>query len=198
MSCTDISLANQAWLLSLARKSIEHACETGQMLTLEQLTFDESLNESLNEEACCFITLHKKGQLRGCIGSLVAYQALVEDVIENACGAALNDFRFPPIQRSEVEQLTIEISVLTPTVLIPCESEQELLTQLVPFEDGLIIEDELHKATFLPSVWQQLGEKKDFLAHLKAKAGMRRDYWSNTMKAYRYSTISFHDDHISS
>jgi AmmeMemoRadiSam system protein A len=193
MSCTDISLANQTWLLNLARKTIEYACETGEMLTTEQLSFAERLDAQLDEEGCCFVTLHKDGQLRGCIGSLVCYQTLARDVIVRAYGAALQDPRFTPVQEEEVDQLNIEISVLTPAELIPCDSEHDLLSQLVPFEDGLILEDDFHKAIFLPSVWQQLTQKKDFLAHLKVKAGMAKDYWSGSMKAYRYSTISFRD-----
>ena len=66
--------------------------------------------------------------------------------------------------------------------------EQDLLAQLRPGIDGLIIEDHGRRGTFLPSVWQSLPQREDFLRHLKAKAGLPEQYWSDSIRCYRYTT----------
>ena len=90
----------------------------------------------------------------------------------------------------ELTELEIHISLLTEHVLMSFCSEQDLINQLQPKIDGLILEEGLRRGTFLPSVWDQLPEPKQFLRHLKQKAGLSADYWSDTIKVYRYQTES--------
>jgi AmmeMemoRadiSam system protein B/AmmeMemoRadiSam system protein A len=136
-----------------------------------------------------FVTLKRNGQLRGCIGSPRAWRPLAEDVCDNAFKAAFADPRFPPLTASELEGLDLSISVLTPPRPMQVNDQADLLSQLRPRQDGLIIEDRGRSALFLPSVWEQLPDPAAFLTHLKAKAGMRADHWSDTFRASRFAAI---------
>lgn len=147
----------------------------------------------LKEQAATFVTLKKDGELRGCIGSLEAHRAIVEDVRANAVAAALHDPRFPPVTLVELEQLTIEISLLTPPRPLHFSDEADALAQLKPGIDGLIFESGGRRATFLPQVWEDLPEPREFLAQLKQKAGFAPDYWAADIKLQRYGALKFKD-----
>lgn len=134
------------------------------------------------EERAAFVTLNHHGQLRGCIGSLSAHQSLWDELSYDACAAAFRDRRFAPLSRDEFDDLDIHISILTPTQPLAVDSEQALLSALRPGVDGLVLEEGVRRATFLPQVWEQLPEPKRFLEHLKRKAGLAEDYWSDTMQ----------------
>jgi len=177
-------------LLTLARKSIQSGLDRGNRLTIRT----EDYSERLREKRACFVTLNKSSVLRGCIGHLEAVQPLVADVVENAYSAAFRDPRFPPLQSSELDSLDIHISVLTPASLLPFTSERDLVDKLQPGIDGLIIQSGSRRGTFLPSVWESLPEPREFLRHLKLKAGMTADYWSDDILTYRYTTESFSTD----
>ncbi len=186
MSYTD---SQQAQLLSLARKSIAQGLVDGRVLSLDTKNYDVSLRAL----GCCFVTLRKSGELRGCIGSLSPTLPLIEDVVGHAFSAAFEDPRFPKLAQGELSLLEIEISVLSPQVEIAFNSEDELLDQLNPFQDGLSLEDGYRHSTFLPSVWDVIPDKKTFLMKLKQKAGLSPTHWSDTLKAFRYQTISMHE-----
>jgi hypothetical protein len=85
----------------------------------------------------------------------------------------------------------VQISVLSPPEPLAFASEAELLALLRPGVDGLILDDRGRRGTFLPSVWAQLPEAREFLAHLKRKAGLPADHWSATLTVARYTTESF-------
>ena len=174
-------------LLTLARDSIDHGLAHGTPLHPDAAT----LPTGLCEKRASFVTLHLDGRLRGCIGSLEARRALAEDVAENAFAAAFRDPRFPPLGRVEAPRLELEISVLSPAQPMRFTSEADLLGQLRPGVDGLILSDQGRRGTFLPSVWSQLPEPGDFLAHLKRKAGLPGGHWSATLEVARYTTESF-------
>ncbi len=183
----DLIPEQQHSLLQLARQSIHYGLSerAGMALNLDDYPACFAINTAT------FVTLHKRHALRGCIGSLRAYRPLVEDIVAHARAAAFEDYRFPPVNHSELQQLTIEISILTPPELITQRCEAELLSQLQAGRDGLILTSGHHKATFLPSVWQQLPNKQEFLLHLKRKAGLADNDWPSDMSAQRYSTIRF-------
>jgi AmmeMemoRadiSam system protein A len=176
----------QHYLLQLARRSIRHGLETGRPAPIE-----ENLPESLRENGAAFVTLHKHDQLRGCIGSLEAYRPLAEDVAAHAFDAAFRDPRFPPVSADEFEDLHIHIEVLNPAEPITFSSEANLLTQLRPGIDGLILSEGNRKGTFLPTVWESLTTAEEFLGQLKLKAGLPAGYWSDTLKVERYTTQGF-------
>ena len=187
-----LSAEERSSLLALARRSIEHGLERGQALQISSADFPTALQD----ERACFVTLNRAGALRGCIGQLEAVQPLVSDVVENAYAAAFRDPRFPPLGSNELRDLELHISVLTPAVPIEFASEEELIRQLRPGLDGLILEEGSLRGTFLPSVWEALGEPQAFLEHLKIKAGLPANYWSGRIKVYRYETESFSAEDI--
>ncbi len=141
-----------------------------------------------------FVTLKIKKQLKGCIGSLQASRPLVLDVAENAYAAAFQDTRFTPVNKNDLGMLTISISILNKPEKMDFKSEDELLAQLRPNEDGLILQDQQHRGTFLPSVWESLNDPVDFLAQLKVKAGLDKNYWSDDLIVQRYTTESFSEN----
>ncbi len=140
----------------------------------------------LKEPGATFVTLTKQGQLRGCIGSLQAHRPLIADVRANAVAAALHDPRFYPLEVAELGQIHVEVSLLTPPEILPFSDEADLRKRLVPFEDGVIINSGLHRATFLPQVWEQLPDPAQFLAHLKQKAGLPSDTPIEIFSVQRY------------
>lgn len=174
-------------LLDTARRSIRNGLENGRPLPVSAETF----NDTLRQAGASFVTLQANRQLRGCIGSLEAHRPLIEDVAQNAFAAAFRDPRFEPLEPRELDRLGLEISVLSPPTPIEVGSEQDLLRQLRPGEDGLILQEGGNRGTFLPSVWESLPEPRLFLQHLKLKAGLPPDYWSSTLRVWRYGTESF-------
>ncbi len=177
----------RAMLIDVARRSIQHGLTHGRPLQVNPLDYPEPLRE----QRASFVTLNRSGQLRGCIGHLEAVAPLVVDVAENAFAAAFRDPRFPPLSAGEFDDLEIHISVLSPPEPMSFTSESDLLGQIRPGVDGLILEDGHAKGTFLPSVWESLPNPRDFLAHLKVKAGLPPTHWSPSVKVYRYETESF-------
>jgi len=176
----------QQQLLAVARASIQHGLQTGYALKINIADYPRALTEC----RATFVTLELEQQLRGCIGRLEATRPLIEDVAENAFLAAFQDPRFPPLAMDELTELEIHISLLTASVPMVFDSEQDLIRQLQPNIDGLILVEGHRRGTFLPSVWEQLPEPKQFLRHLKQKAGLAPDYWSDTIKVYRYQAES--------
>lgn len=170
-------------LVELARDSIRSGLADGRPMAAE------GLPGILAEPGAAFVTLKRHGQLRGCIGSPTAWRALGEDVVDNAFKAAFRDPRFPPLTEAELEDLDLSVSVLTPPEAIRFADEADLLGQLRPHVDGIIIEDQGRRALFLPSVWEQLPEKQSFLMHLKMKAGLAANHWSPTFAASRFQSI---------
>ncbi|MEW5757097.1 MAG: AmmeMemoRadiSam system protein A [Pseudomonadota bacterium] len=181
----DYNPAQHARLLAVARQSVEH----GLIFHRELEIAAEETDPELLEKRASFVTLLRNHELRGCIGTLESYQPLIQDVAHNAYAAAFSDPRFPPVERSELDNLTIHISILTPPQPMAVVSEQDLLTQLVPNEDGLILQDGRRRSTFLPSVWESLPTPREFVGHLKLKAGLPSNHWSDTIRFQRYRTI---------
>lgn len=177
----------QQQLLAIAERSIAHGLKQHAPYTPDA----EQLANPIKEDGACFVTLHKAGELRGCIGSLEAQRPLYQDVAENAYAAAFRDPRFPPLREQEWSQLTLDISILLPASPIDAVDEEALLEQLRPGVDGLILQQGSRRATFLPSVWEMVPKPQEFLAHLKMKAGFSIDHWSEQMRFYRYETESF-------
>ncbi len=172
-------------LHSIARQAIQSG------LKQHLLSIDISdYSKALQQHKASFITLNINQQLRGCIGSLTAHRPLVKDIAHNAYAAAFSDPRFPPLTSSEFAQLDYHISILSEAVIMQFSSEADLLAQIQPGVDGLILTEKQHRGTFLPSVWEQLSSKEEFLRHLKLKAGLTPDYWSDSLTIERYSVES--------
>jgi uncharacterized protein len=188
-SASSLSLGEKQELLQLARASIIMGLNKGHALNVDINIYPASLQDKL----ACFVTLNNNGALRGCIGHLEAIQPLVKDVAENAYTAAFCDPRFPAVSKSEMVGLEIHISILSPSQPIVFSSEQDLTAQIRPGVDGLILESGNNRGTFLPSVWESLPDATSFLRHLKLKAGLSANYWSDDIRVSRYTTDSFSD-----
>lgn len=173
-------------LLKLALDSIDHGLNYNQPLPVALGDYPQTLQTP----AASFVTLHVQSNLRGCIGTLEAFRPLALDVVANAYAAAFRDPRFPPLSRLEFKQLDIHISVLSSPEDMHIAGEADLLAQLLPGIDGLIIEEDCYRSTFLPTVWESLPQPEDFLRQLKLKAGLPADYWSKTIRARRYTVQS--------
>ena len=141
------------------------------------------------EYGASFVTLELDGILRGCIGSIIAHKPLIKDLIHNAHAAAFSDPRFPSLTLNEYNRITIGISLLSKPERIEFKTEKELLEKLTPQSDGLIIRDGNYQAVFLPDVWEQLPDKHEFLGHLKLKAGLPKDYFSESLEAFKFNTV---------
>lgn len=178
---------DQLLLVKLAAESVKHGLISGSSIPVDTQKFSSDLQKL----GASFVTLNINKQLRGCIGCLQAYRPLVEDVVENAFAAAFSDPRFPAVTEAEYPVLQYHISILGDAKAMNVSSEQDLIQQLQPGVDGLIIEDGTHRATFLPSVWEQLEKPEDFVRHLKQKAGLSADHWSSSFIAKRYSVEDF-------
>lgn len=144
--------------------------------------------EVFNQLGACFVTLEKHGDLRGCIGSIIAHRALINDLVKNAQSSAFSDPRFHPLRKEEFDELTIDVSLLSAPEKMKFKDEADLLEQIRPFVDGIIIKDGGYQSVYLPSVWEQLPEKKLFLDSLKIKAGMTPKHFSDTFEALRFTT----------
>jgi uncharacterized protein len=168
-----LNATEQDILLTIARQALENAVR-GQ--PLPQIELDD-LPPPLQEPGASFVTLTIAGNLRGCIGTLDAYQPLAIDVQEHAVAAASQDYRFPRVQEAELPYINIEVSYLTPRARLAYNNPQDLVTRLRPHIDGVILQDGLCKATFLPQVWDKVPDPEDFLSHLCMKMGGSGDLW---------------------
>ena len=139
-----------------------------------------SFSQVLRTDGATFVTLTREGKLRGCIGTLEAYQPLVQDVCEHAVAAALEDYRFPPVRPDEVSYLRVEISCLTSPQALAYKDPQDMVAKLRPGIDGVVLKHGISKATFLPQVWQQLPSPEEFLDHLCMKMGASPSLWRTT------------------
>ncbi|MEJ2575923.1 MAG: AmmeMemoRadiSam system protein A [Gammaproteobacteria bacterium] len=177
----------RAELLRLARESIRYGLRNGTPLPVQPAEFPQELKRI----GASFVTLEERGELRGCIGHLEGVQPLVVDVVENAYNAAFRDPRFPSLREDELAAIDIQVSILSPPKPVSFRSEADLLAKLRPGIDGLILEDDSHRGTFLPSVWDSLPEPGQFFTHLKLKAGLAANHWSDRIRVSRYTTESF-------
>jgi hypothetical protein len=142
---------------------------------------------ALNRPGATFVTLTQNdGDLRGCIGSLEAHRPLEQDVRANAVAAAFRDPRFPPLKAEELTRTRVEVSLLTAPQPMSFSDEADALRQLRPNIDGIIFIAGQRRSTFLPQVWEQLPDPRQFMAHLKQKAGLAADYWSPEVRLQRY------------
>ncbi len=140
----------------------------------------------LQEPGATFVTLHRHGVLRGCVGSLFAHRPLIDDVRENAVAAATRDSRFAPVEPEELDEIEIEVTELCAPEPMSFTSEADALAQLRPGMDGVVLRWGARRATFLPQVWESLPEPETFLAHLKRKAGLAENFWDDAVQLERY------------
>jgi len=189
---TDYTLnkAEQEILLKIAREALEKSV-TGNPLPDINL---ELLPPSLQENGASFVTLTVRERLRGCIGTLQAYQPLAKDVQEHAIAAALQDPRFSSVTPDELPGISLEVSVLSPRMPLDYNGPQDLLAKIRPGVDGVVLQDGFRKATFLPQVWEKIPDPALFLSQLCMKMGAPADLWrNNPLDVYIYQVQEFHE-----
>ncbi|WP_028110563.1 AmmeMemoRadiSam system protein A [Ferrimonas futtsuensis] len=179
-----LTLQQKQTLLTLARNAI------GRRLGLPGREV-QSERQLLNQAMACFVTLKIKGELRGCVGTLEPRHPLWQGVQRMAVAAAFEDSRFAPLTADEWPQVKVSISLLTPSEPLLVSGETELLQRLTPGEDGLTLDFGQNHATFLPAVWESLPKPADFVLHLKRKAGLDPEFWSDKIHWFRYHAINF-------
>jgi len=173
-------------LVGVARSAVERGVAEGR----PWLPDPGDYAPALRRPGASFVTLRVAGALRGCLGSLEAQRPVVVDVASNAFAAAFHDPRFPPLEPSELPELGVHLSVLGPPEPLEVGCEEELLALLRPGVDGLILEDQGRRGTFLPQVWESLPEPRAFLRELRRKAGLAPEHWSETLRVHRYTVQS--------
>jgi AmmeMemoRadiSam system protein A len=166
-----LSQEQQKQLLDLSRKTLEYFFETKEVYEPEQI------DEALELERACFVTLKKNGKLCGCIGTIVPRGPLYKAVIENTLGAACEDPRFCPMVKEDLDSTRIEISVLTIPERLSYRDYEDLIKILEREKPGVILKFGHAQATFLPQVWKELPEAEEFLTHLSVKAGQGALAW---------------------
>ena len=181
----DIIRSNQETLLRVAAQSILSGFERGRSLRVRESRYPEELRE----KGATFVNIYYDGALRGNAGSNEPTRSILEDVAENAYAAGFSDFRFVPLDEKEMRKAEISISFLTPPVPVRFENEEDLLSKITPQADGLILKERANRALFLPQIWETFSSPREFLLHLKQKAGLPADYWSPTIKIYRFNVI---------
>ena len=172
-------------LLAIARESLVEAFGLGMGISRSEAW--------LGEPGATFVTLKRQERLRGCVGSVRAYRPLLDDLWSNARAAAFSDSRFPPLGWEELPEVAIEVSLLSAAQPVEHACEDDALNALRPGIDGVILECHDYRSTFLPQVWDQLPDPRDFLGHLKRKAGLPWSYWSPDLRLWRYSVAKWQE-----
>jgi AmmeMemoRadiSam system protein B/AmmeMemoRadiSam system protein A len=174
-------------LLEIARSAIEHYLKTGKKMELSEQ------DPVLLKEMGAFVTLHKHGELRGCIGNLVARGPLYLTIRDMAIAAAVEDYRFMPLNLSEVKDIEIEISVLSPLERVDSTDKIEM------GKHGVLVRRGFNSGVFLPQVATQTGwSKEKFLSELcEHKAGLPADAWKDkSTEIYIFSAEVFSEKEV--
>lgn len=178
-------------LVKLARQTIQHELKghkTAQLITVGDVP------DAARRKRGTFVTLHRNGMLRGCIGNLDAEKTVFDGIVDNAINAAFHDSRFQPLSEEELKDTNIEISILTPSEPLEYIDGNDLISKLEPGIDGVTIKKRFKGATFLPQVWQQLQDPAQFLTHLCLKAGLKDQEWMDgSLDVSIYQVQSFED-----
>ncbi len=163
---------SESLLLKIARESITEVFEAQNTIDREYLYKQYPV---LKEPIASFVTIYINDELRGSMGSIIPSRPLLDDIMNNAKGAAFEDSRFTPLKTSEYLYSSIELSLLTEPKELAYDSLDDIKQQVSCGEDGLIISLGEHQAAFLPQIWTQLNSFDEFFSHLLHEAGLTRE-----------------------
>ncbi len=180
---------DKKYLLELSRKSLRHIFKHNK----EYYPDENEVTEKLRQKQATFVTLTKDGKLRGCIGKLIAVLPLYKDIIKNTYSAAFSDPRFPQLSEAELKEIKIEISILSKPEKLEYKDYNDLLEKLQKSKPGVILEHGLYNGTFLPQVWEEIPDAKDFISRLTKKAGLNDDIWKERPKIFTYKVVKFRE-----
>ena len=178
-------MSNKRYMLDIAKMAIKEELVKKELIDRKRLL---KSHPELSNKGAVFVTIQKRGQLRGCIGSLVAHRTLLDDLISNAKSAAFHDPRFPPLSIEEFEDkdFELEVSILSEPKKLEYSDLNDLRSKIKVGKDGVILKKGGYQATFLPQVWEQLPSFDTFFAHLCQKGGMRADCLNEHPDIYIY------------
>ncbi len=179
---------NRQNIIKIVKKSLEAAA-----LGKEYKPTREEHPNVLFDKGAVFVTIKLENKLRGCIGSLLPTKAIALDIASNTYLAAREDKRFEPLTIDELPEISFSVSILSGYERVRFNSEEDLLSKIVPQKDGLVLRDGDRQGVFLPSVWEQFPSSVEFLNNLKIKAGLSPSYWSDNVKIYRFRTVEVKD-----
>ena len=171
INATHLGDEDKRFLLDLARQTLRRLLESEPPLAPLQVP------PAVAENGACFLTLRRDGELRGCVGNVVAQEPLYLALIRNVRDAAQHDSRFHPIRLEELDALSIEVTVLNGLTPVEYRTPEELLAQLHPGEDGVVLQVGCRAATFLPQVWKMFPTKEEFMNRLSEKMGIEPAAW---------------------
>ncbi len=181
---------DKTFLLKLARMAIYEYLTNGNIINPPENTI-----KYLKEKRGVFVTLNKNNMLRGCIGYTEPLKPLVKSIIDVAIAAATSDPRFNKVTIDELDNIELEISVLTKPELIVVDKPIEYLNNIDVGVHGLIIEKGIHKGLLLPQVpveWNW--DTEQFLCQTCVKAGLNDDAWfDEDVKLYKFQAIVFNE-----
>ena len=183
---------DKEYLLKIARRAIQKYFQDEGVFQVEK----DELPQSLKEKKGTFVTLWKNNELRGCIGDLESEKPIYQSVIDNCLASALLDSRFTALKGDELNDIKIEISILSELKKLPNFTDYDsFLKYLNKYKPGLLIKKGAHQATFLPQVWEDLSSAELFISHLCEKAGLEKDEWKRMdLEIYQYSAAVFKEE----
>ena len=183
---------DKEYLLKIARRAIQKYFQDEGIFQVEE----NELFQSLKEKKGTFVTLWKNNELRGCIGNLESEKPIYQSVIDNCLASALLDPRFTTLKSNELDDIKIEISILSELKkLSNFTNYDSFLKYLNKYKPGLLIKKGAHQATFLPQVWENLNSAQLFISHLCAKAGLEKDEWKKMdLEIYQYNAEVFKEE----
>jgi len=183
---------NKKYLLRIARRAIEKYFENKGIFQVEE----DGLPQSLKEKKGTFVTLWENDELRGCIGNLNSEKPIYQSVIDNCLSSALLDPRFAALKNDELNNIKIEISILSELKKLPdFTNNDSFLKYLNKYKPGLLIKKGAYQATFLPQVWEDLNSAESFISHLCEKAGLEKNEWKKIdLEIYQYSAEVFKEE----
>lgn len=187
---TPLTEADKRTMLQLARQALEAGVRGVKLPPVDY----ENLPPLFRKEGASFVTLTRGGELRGCIGAIEAFQPLAEDIREHAMAAAAEDYRFPPVTVDELPSIAVEVSYLTPLQPVEYDRPADLPGHLRPHIDGVVLRDGFRRATFLPQVWDKIGDPASFLGQLCWKMGAAPDTWKRKkLQVWTYQVEEVHE-----
>ena len=179
------------FVIEFARKVIENFVKNESVLEIPK-----KYPKELESKRGVFVTIFKNENLRGCIGYPYPTQSAIKNLREAAVGVT-RDPRFPPLRKNELDEIVVEVSVLTEPKLIEVKKKEKYLERIEPHKDGLIIKKDMRSGLFLPQVWEQIPDKIEFLSNLCLKAGLSPDEWmSDGISIYKFQVEFVKEDEL--
>ena len=186
----DISDLDGKELVIMARTAVTELLKNNSKIS------DSKFDSKFDFKSGVFVTLNKKNSLRGCIGYPIPVKRLSNGLMDAAIAAATEDPRFPPVSPNELDDITFEITVLTPPIEIKVNNPQEYLSIIKVGRDGMIVENSFTSGLLLPQVAKEYDwNVEEFLCHTCDKAALDKNAWKvNSINISKFEGIIFKEE----